>query len=141
MSTTYEIEPGRLIDLGGEVVGIDRADRRARIVEQRPRRPPIRIDGFTVGAPMLTENAPHAGEVHPDGDELLFMVSGAISVRLELPEGDRTVEVAAGEALVVPKGIWHLVTLRAPGTLVHITPGPRGDHRPLAGASGKGHDD
>ena len=80
---------------------------------------------------MLTENAPHAGEVHPDGDELLFMVSGAITVRLELPEGERTVEVAAGEALVVPKGIWHLVTLREPGRLVHITPGPNGDHRPL----------
>ena len=131
MSTTHEIEPGRRIDLSREVVGFDRADRQARLVEQQPGRPPRRIDGFSVGAPMLTEDAPHAGEVHPDGDELLYMVSGRISVRLELPEGDRTVDVAAGEALVVPKGTWHLVTLREPGRLVHITPGPNGDHRPL----------
>jgi mannose-6-phosphate isomerase-like protein (cupin superfamily) len=132
MSTTHEIEPGRRIDLSREVVGLARANRRARIVAQQRGRPPQRIDGLTVGAPMLTEDAPHAGEVHPDGDELLYMVSGRISVRLELPEGDRTVDVGAGEALVVPQGIWHLVTLREPGTLVHITPGPNGDHRPLA---------
>ena len=131
MSTTHEIEPGRPIDLSCEVVGFDRSDRQARLVEQQPGRPPQRIDGFSVGAPMLTEDAPHAGEVHPDGDELLYMVSGGITVRLELPEGDRSVDVAAGEALVVPKGTWHLVTLREPGRLVHITPGPNGDHRPL----------
>ena len=131
MSTTHEIEPGRPLDLSREVVGFDRSDQRARLVEQQSGRPPQRIDGFTVGAPMLTEDAPHAGEVHPDGDELLYMVSGRITVRLELPEGDRSVDVAEGEALVVPKGTWHLVTLREPGRLVHITPGPNGDHRPL----------
>jgi mannose-6-phosphate isomerase-like protein (cupin superfamily) len=135
MSTTHEIEPGLKIDLSCEVVGIDRSDRRARLVEQQNGRPPERIDGFTVGAPMLTGDAPHAGEMHPDGDELLFLVSGAVTVRLELPGGDRTVDMGAGEALVVPKGVWHLVHLREPGTLVHITPGPHGDHRPLEGSS------
>jgi mannose-6-phosphate isomerase-like protein (cupin superfamily) len=130
MSTTHDIEPGRRIDLSGEVVGIDRSDGRARLVEQEPGRPPKRIDGLTVGAPMLTDDAPHAGEIHPDGDELLYLVSGAITVRLELPEGDRTVELTAGQALVVPRGTWHRITLREPGTLVHITPGPNGDHRP-----------
>ena len=131
MSTTHEIEPGRRIDLSCEVVGIDRTDRRARIVQQEPRRPPHRIDGFTVGAPMLTADAPHAGEVHPDGDELLFLVSGAVTVTLELPEGNQAVDMTAGDALVVPQGVWHLVHLREPGRLVHITPGPNGDHRPL----------
>jgi mannose-6-phosphate isomerase-like protein (cupin superfamily) len=134
MSTTHEIEPGQRIDLSCEVVGLDRSDRRARLVEQNGRGPQ-RIDGLTVGAPMLTGDAPHAGEVHPDGDELLYLVSGAITVRLELPEGDRTVDVAAGEALVVPKGTWHRINLREPGILVHITPGPDGAHRPLEGPS------
>lgn len=134
MSTTHEIEPGQKIDLSCEVVGIDRSDRRARVVEQQNGRPPERIDGFSVGAPMLTGDAPHGGEMHPDGDELLFMVSGAVTVRLELPTGDRTVDLGPGEALVVPKGIWHLVHLREPGRLVHITPGPHGDHRPLEGS-------
>jgi hypothetical protein len=69
MSTTHEIEPGQRIDLSCEVVGLDRADRRARLVEQKKGRPPQRIDGFTVGAPMLTGNAPHAGEVIAAADE------------------------------------------------------------------------
>ena len=131
MTTTHEIEPGQPIDLSGQVVGLDRSDRRACLVEQIAGRPPQRIDGLTIGAPMLTSDAPHAGEVHPDGDELLYLVSGAVTVLLELPDGDRTVDLGAGQALVVPQGIWHRVHLREPGTLVHITPGPHGDHRPL----------
>jgi quercetin dioxygenase-like cupin family protein len=73
--------------------------------------------------------------MHPDGDELLYMVSGAVTVRLELPEGDQAVELEAGDAIVVPKGIWHRVTLRTPGRLIHITPGPNGDHRPVGGSA------
>ena len=132
MATMHEIEPGRVIDLANEVVGIDRTDRRVRIVEQSPGRPPHRIDGLSVGVPDLTGDAPHDGEVHPDGDELLYLISGAVTVCLELPDGDRTVELGAGDAVVVPQGVWHKVTLREPGRLVHITPGPSGDYRPLA---------
>jgi len=129
MSRTHEIQAGRRIDLGREVVGLQ-ADRRAVLVEQEPGRAPRRIDGFTVGAPELTGDAPHDGEMHPDGDELLFLVSGSVSVRLELPEGERMVELGAGDALVVPQGVWHRIFLREPGRLVHITPGPNGASRP-----------
>ena len=38
---------------------------------------------------------------------------------------------AAGEACIVPRGEWHLVKVLEPTQLVHITPGPNGDHRPL----------
>ena len=130
MATTHEIEPGRVIDLGREVVGIMRADSQARIVDQ-PGGPPKRIDGYSIGAPELTGDAPHDGEMHPDGDELLFLVSGAVTVKLELADGDRTVELGAGDAIVVPKGVWHKVTLREPGRLIHVTPGPSGEARPL----------
>ena len=131
MTTTHEIQAGRRIDLAREVVGLGGTDRRARLVEQTGRGPQ-RIDGFTIGAPELTGDAPHDGEVHPDGDELLYLVSGAVTVRLELPGGDRTVDLGAGDALVVPRGVWHRITLREPGRLVHVTPGPNGDARPLA---------
>jgi mannose-6-phosphate isomerase-like protein (cupin superfamily) len=133
MATTHEIEPGRRIDLSREVVGLDRIDRRARLVAQ-PGGPPRRIDGLTIGAPELVGDPPHDGEVHPDGDELLYLISGAVSVRLELPDGDRTVDLGAGDALVVPQGIWHCITTREPGRLIHVTPGPNGDARPLGGA-------
>jgi mannose-6-phosphate isomerase-like protein (cupin superfamily) len=131
MATTSEIQPGRRINLAREVVGFDRSDRRARLVEQTGRGPQ-RIDGFTVGAPELTGDAPHDGEMHPDGDELLFLISGAITITLELTDGDRLVDLGAGDAVVVPKGIWHKITMREPGQLIHITPGPNGDARHLA---------
>jgi mannose-6-phosphate isomerase-like protein (cupin superfamily) len=128
MATTHDIEPGQAIDLSRTVVGFARADGRARVVEQ-PGGPPQRIDGFTVGAPDLTGDAPHDGEMHPDGDELLYLVSGAVTVCLELAGGDRIVELRSGDALVVPRGVWHKITLRDPGRLIHITPGPNGEAR------------
>jgi mannose-6-phosphate isomerase-like protein (cupin superfamily) len=94
---------------------------------------PPRIDGYTVGAPVLNPGGepPHAGEMHPDGDELLLLVSGRVRVRLELDEGERETELAAGQALVVPRGVWHRISIQEPGQLVHVTPGPGGHHRPL----------
>jgi hypothetical protein len=95
--------------------------------------PPPRLDGYTVGAPVITHDPPHAGEMHPDGDEVLFVFSGRFHVSLELdaePE-PRKVELRAGDALVVPRGVWHLVEVQEAGRLVHVTPGPGGDHRPL----------
>ncbi len=71
--------------------------------------------------------------MHPDGDELLYLISGAVTVTLELAEGDCPVELGAGDAVVVPKGVWHQITMRRPGRLIHITPGPNGNARPLAG--------
>lgn len=130
MATTHEIQPGERIDLTSQVLGFD-ASRRACLVEQVPGRPPQRIDGFTVGAPIITRDAPHDGEVHPDGDELLYLASGAVTLLLELEDGHKTVELVAGDAVVVPQGVWHKITLREPGQLIHITPGPHGDARPL----------
>ena len=72
--------------------------------------------------------------MHPDGDELLFVVSGRFDATLELDAEPRVVELRPGDALVVPRGVWHLVTMREPGQLVHITPGPGGSHRPLPDA-------
>jgi mannose-6-phosphate isomerase-like protein (cupin superfamily) len=129
MAATHEIRPGQRIDLAREVVGIDGSSRQARLVEQVRGQAPRRIDGLTIGAPEITGDAPHDGEVHPDGDELLYLVAGAVSVRLELPDGDRHIDLGTGDAVVVPRGVWHKVTMREPGRLIHITPGPNGDAR------------
>jgi mannose-6-phosphate isomerase-like protein (cupin superfamily) len=102
-----------------------------------PAGPPDRIDGYTVGAPVMTRPAPHAGEMHPDGDELLFLVSGQVSVVLEEEGAERVLEVRPGQAVVVPRGVWHRVVPNEPSQLFHITPGPGGEHRPPP-ASGKG---
>jgi mannose-6-phosphate isomerase-like protein (cupin superfamily) len=92
--------------------------------------PPLRIDGMTVGIITITEDAPHRGEVHPDGDEILYVVSGCIQVTGESAP-DACLELRAGDACIVPKGEWHNVHVLEKTQLVHVTPGPNGDHRPL----------
>lgn len=125
------IEQGAVIDLSGDVIGLG-MDGVARLMAHT-QGPPLRLEGHTIALGMLTADTmpPHNGEMHPDGDEVLIMVSGLIDVDLELDDGTQTVRLAPGQALVVPQGVWHLIRLVEPGQLVNITPGPRGEHRPL----------
>ena len=98
---------------------------------------PVRVEGFTVGAPLMTRSAPHRGELHPDGDELLYLISGHVEVvfeqdgTLERVGVERSVTVQAGEAIIVPAGVWHRVVVTEPAHMIHITPGPGSGHRPL----------
>lgn len=92
---------------------------------------PLRVDGYTVGAPFMTRNAPHNGEMHPDGDELLYLISGQIDVLLEEGDTETIHALQPGQGFIVPKGVWHRVLIKEPSRLVHITPGPGGDVRPL----------
>jgi mannose-6-phosphate isomerase-like protein (cupin superfamily) len=117
-------------DLSRVVIGLHR-DGKARVIPQAPG-PPTRIDGYTIGAPVMTRPAPHGGEMHPDGDELLYVVSGNVSVVLEEQGVERMLELRPGQAFVVPRGVWHRVVPNEPSQLLHITPGPGGQHRPKA---------
>jgi hypothetical protein len=36
-----------------------------------------------------------------------------------------------GDACIVSKDEWHCVQILEPTRLLHITPGPQGDHRPI----------
>jgi mannose-6-phosphate isomerase-like protein (cupin superfamily) len=65
---------------------------------------------------------PSECEMHPHGDEVLCLLSGAVDVVLEEADGDRTVPLRAGEIFVVPRGVWHRLVLRAPGDLLFVTP-------------------
>jgi len=127
---TTPIPIGVPFDPSTRVVGLARSTGDACFMAQTSG-PPLRLDGYTVGAPIVTHDPPHAGEMHPDGDELLYVVSGRFNVTLELDTEGRDIELRTGEALVVPRGVWHLVAVQEPGQLVHITPGPGGDHRSL----------
>ena len=105
------------------------------LIENTPGGPP-RVDGHVIGAPFMTRNAPHRGEMHPDGDEVLLLVSGRVEVVLEGGGSEHVRELTPGQGVVVPQGVWHRVVLREPSQLVYITPGPGGEHRPLAGDTG-----
>ncbi len=123
----------RTFDLSHSVLGLKR-DGNASLVPWESG-PPPRVDGFVIGAPFMTGDAPHGGEMHPDGDEVIFLISGRVDVVLEEDGVDNTVEVRPGQAVVVPRGVWHRVLVREPGQLLHITPGPRAEWRPIQGGA------
>lgn len=113
-----------------DTVGLGR-DLSASLVPARPD-PPITVDGFTFGVATMAENSPHDGEMHPDGDEVLYLISGRVKVTLEGPAAQEMI-VQPGDGLVVPKGVWHRVDVLEPSQIVYLTPGPRGEYRPLRG--------
>ena len=59
-------------------------------------------------------------EMHPEADELLFLVSGAIDLILDELGGEETVPLQPGEAAIVPRGMWHRLVMRQPGKLLFI---------------------
>ncbi len=96
---------------------------------QRPG-PPERLPGMTLAIIDVEANAPHGGEMHPDGDELLYVISGRLRVVSE-SDPSSPVVLGAGQACIVRRGEWHKVEMIEPAQLLHVTPGPNGDHRPL----------
>jgi quercetin dioxygenase-like cupin family protein len=122
------MRPIARIDVSRFVLDI-RRDFSVTARERKPG-PPERIDGMTVGIEMITHDAPHGGERHPDGDEILYVASGKMRLIAESAP-DAPLDLGPGDACIVPKGEWHRLTVLEPALLMHITPGPRGEHRPL----------
>lgn len=118
----------RRFDAKKETVGVSRSLVATLVAAQAD--PPIPVDGLTIGVADMSENSPHGGEMHPDGDEVLYLISGHARVVFEdeqLPDED----LRPGDGLVVPKGVWHRVDILEPCRIVYATPGPGGEYRPL----------
>ncbi len=71
-------------------------------------------------------------EVHPDGDEIVMLLSGAVDLVLDEPDGERVVALRDRAACVVPRGVWHTADVHGPGEALHITRGAGTQHRPRA---------
>jgi len=69
-------------------------------------------------------------EMHPAGDEVMCLLSGAIDVVLDEADGERVVPLEAGQTCIVPRGVWHRAIVREPGDTLHITRGEGTQHRP-----------
>ncbi len=115
-------------------VGLTR-DLLASLVPARPD-PPIPFEGVTIGVATMKESSPHGGEMHPDGDEVLYLISGRVRVTLERAPAEKVDELVMqpGDGLIVPKGVCHRVDVLEPCQIVYVTPGPRGEYRPLESA-------
>lgn len=63
-------------------------------------------------------------EIHPHGDELVYLLEGDTDFLLHYPEGDVTVRVSEpGSYVVVPKNTWHTARPHAPTRMLFVTPG------------------
>src|SRR5271154_4033776 len=72
---------------------------------------PVELDGRHVG--VLAVDSPGVRdewEMHPEQDELLYLLDGAIDIFLRADLGkseEDRLHVEEGQACLIPKGMWH----------------------------------
>ncbi len=81
------------------------------------------VEGRLVGEARMSKSPPHGGEMHPDGDELLYLVEGEVDVALDEEAGETIVSLCPGDFFIVPRGTWHRVLVKEPCRLLFFTPG------------------
>jgi sulfate adenylyltransferase large subunit len=69
-------------------------------------------------------------EMHPEGDEVVMLLSGSVDLTLELPEGKRVVELRGRSTIIIPRGVWHTADVHEPSEALHITWGAGTQNRP-----------
>jgi len=69
-------------------------------------------------------------ERHPAGDEILFLVSGELTLVLEEDGEERFLELKAGKLAIVPRGVWHTARMSTACVLLALTDGLGTEHRP-----------
>jgi mannose-6-phosphate isomerase-like protein (cupin superfamily) len=70
-------------------------------------------------------------EMHPAGDEMLYLLAGEAEIHVRSAGVTRQVRFnTPGSYLVVPKGAWHTAKVNAPCRILFITPGDGTQHLP-----------
>ena len=63
-------------------------------------------------------------EVHPNGDEIVVLLSGAATFLLKLNDSKREIGLSEpGDSVIVPRGVWHTARIAKPTSVLFITPG------------------
>jgi mannose-6-phosphate isomerase-like protein (cupin superfamily) len=70
----------------------------------------------------FSENWP-TWEMHPHGDELIYLLSGRATLILRLPQGDTEIPLTVNCGHMVPKGIWHTAHTNVPCQMLIVTRG------------------
>ncbi len=69
-------------------------------------------------------------EQHPNGDEIVCLLSGSAELRLREAGGERRVTLdSPGRYVVVPRGTWHTARIGEPTTMLFVTPGEGTENR------------
>jgi mannose-6-phosphate isomerase-like protein (cupin superfamily) len=69
-------------------------------------------------------------EMHPNGDEFVYLLSGDVAMLLDDGGVVSTVRMRGTGAVVVPRGVWHTAKVSAPSRMLHVTRGEGTEHRP-----------
>jgi mannose-6-phosphate isomerase-like protein (cupin superfamily) len=87
--------------------------------------------GRLVTATRFEADWPH-WEMHPAGEELVMLVSGALDLVLDAPSGARTTLPLSGRcAVLIPRGTWHWARVHEPSEMWFVTYGEGTRHRGL----------
>lgn len=95
--------------------------------------PPAELDafgkGWLVSEFSFTQDWP-SWEMHPHGDEFVYLLAGHVELLLERDSGVETIVLEGSGAVVVPRGVWHTARLRQPSRMLHVTRGEGTENRP-----------
>lgn len=69
-------------------------------------------------------------EMHPEGEEFVYLLSGEAVLLLEQPAGLKEVSLSSRAAVVVPRGVWHTAKVSQPSRMLFVTVGHGTQHRP-----------
>jgi quercetin dioxygenase-like cupin family protein len=70
-------------------------------------------------------------EMHPHGDEFIYLLSGDVTLQLDDGNAVTSVPVHERGAIVVPRGVWHTAKVHAPSRMLFATLGKETRHRPV----------
>lgn len=73
-------------------------------------------------------------EMHPDAEELVYLLSGRIDFLQQTPDGVTTTSLDGRGAILVPRGVWHTARVYAPSRMLFVTMGVGTQHKPHIGA-------
>ena len=86
--------------------------------------------GWLISEYAFTEDWP-TWEMHPEGDEFVYLLSGAVELLLERDGSIEHIAVEGTGAVVVPRGVWHTAKVRTPSRMLHVTRGAGTQTRPV----------
>ena len=85
--------------------------------------------GWVISEFAFTQDWPN-WEMHPEGDEFVYLLSGAVDLLFEQGGEIVTAKLEGAGAVVVPRGVWHTAKVRAPSRVLHVTRGAGTQTRP-----------
>lgn len=86
-------------------------------------------DGWLVTEFAFAEDWPN-WEMHPLGDEFVYLLAGAVDLLLEQDGALRVIALRDSGAVLVPRGAWHTAKVKAPSRMLFVTRGAGTQQRP-----------